>query len=1851
MPPKKGDPKSTKKGGKDDKKAGKEDKKRGKDVEKPPKGKGKDDKGKTKGKKPVQESEEGSEEEEEEIKTDEEEVKSEEEEDDTEEEVMSKKVPAMDKGKGKAALKGASKAMAMKSFKPPPKHSPPPKDKGEELEKGKKGMAALNLKKMTDVNIKGASKAMMGFAAEGQKKNTAAGKTQKSTAAKTQLKGASKVLTGLKGKMSPFHLPSKQQLPEKTKAKRNLKSTSRLFLQLSKKKKPPPPGKPLLGTSKLLTGLGAQGLSAEKRPGLSGFKFLNKKEDEEKEITPPKKTINLSNLGDKGKMAAEAKGLGGKFKNMFGKKKQGSRFKSKGWMLGRIAAATNWLTGRFLTSMGQGRLGAWAGGRGRKELPFTNRDTRGRQRHCYNQAYEYDDDEYGYVDDDGCRHRSFQRQPISYHRYGPYGEEMDYYDDDDEWEDEYGYYDEEGNFYYDDNEDFYYDNNMEYYSYPDGHYIAEYEDYYGNDGMEYHYGEDGTLYTVEPEPDGYYGTIMDGFSDPYYPELYRDDINPYVMSDPYGMMIQSADVIPGLYNDQVQVYTDPVAMHNTYQQPFNIDAGLDPTETNRLYGLEHLSYPPAETFSSEQFKVPRPQVRLFGQEILEVEPLPPPPTPSHYHLNLPPSPAFGLNGVDLSNNQYKQPLHSYPPAQPHFTVMNQQQMPLSPSTPTTMIIQHEQYPVPPPNHFLSTHLSAFPQPPQFVSPLHPSSLTQDPQMFPIGHMPVVSSPLRQMMPPLLHSSEYSTLASSRPVQRMAPLSSPQLQQRPGSTKSVPPPPSHLTPDDLDFQTQNQSHPIYPTTLHRQGFTQQAPVVGPQPGAPASTLLPRRGMEGGARPSLTREAIRLHRNPSPAQPRSPISSPIASPRGSWRKKRTPAPSSGLSFRPQSPENTVPLPPTQSQVFKERKQKSQMSHSPSSPLPSPQRWSPPLPEKSPPQTFQPTSPRCPTSPSTSHITNRPLPTWSSTRRRRGDTGGRSHVPMHAVKPSPVNPYSQRRSRYGPPVTQHVRPFRSSIHSGSAPPSEQMGVAVKAPRTGSQTVRLRDSKRIGKTQGGFQRPVGRGQPLVRMPRNQPSPGQSFRASLPVAQPISFKQRGRLSSRSSVYRLNSRPLSPQSLHPSSPQTSPLTQRPMSPQGLGLTSFHHPAPHSRYPPGTMPPPQTMTQYDPSPMLMNASPYAQVVSVPSPPSTSAVPSSTTGYSSLKTQREIPSQYCPSPTPSPGYTLQNPNLQKPITPIPLQRCMSPIPGGQGEVSTDLLVNQEVGADATADLSNVLTKSSNLHSTFHTSPLQRNANLYTTVLSPHHAAASPTPSIPSSPHISSAMLTSKLRQTSLSSPLHPQPSSSSPESSVSPQTKLQQGTVRGTSALLSSRLQSSQIKESMSRFPVGTVTKSQTPVMATATTDARGSEGPSPSIFSNAMQNPSLHQATYQLPDRSWITKREPNKNVLGPSHLPSPMLSSALHNPRMQQATYCLPDGTLVTQIDPTYAPSPSTPVLSSALLNPNVRNATYRLPDGTLVTRNESSPETVTTSSPLLSSALLNANVREASYRLPDGSILIQPGKEMQNSESVVSSPGLSSALKNAHLRKTMFQLADGSSFLSTNQNQAPTSACSRPVLSGALENTSIIGAAYKPPSMSLLRQSTAADNKESYSPELSNALRNQNIKSATYRLPEGTLMGYPQTTSTPQTLDLSKALLKNPNLRTAKYRLPDGNIMTRLGAPSTPEPRTIDLSGALQNPLIRGASYRLPSSYAVVSPQVQASVPKQHWAQGPGVEALGLQQDMDVWGAELVLPHGTVQNLNKWSMYRDGELLDPHIMMGQEQAGQEPGEWNLSREGEPQGQWFDKVK
>ncbi|KAG7316984.1 hypothetical protein KOW79_019282 [Hemibagrus wyckioides] len=164
------------------------------------------------------------------------------------------------------------------------------------------------------------------------------------------------------------------------------------------------------------------------------------------------------------------------------------------------------------------------------------------------------------------------------------------------------------------------------------------------------------------------------------------------------------------------------------------------------------------------------------------------------------------------------------------------------------------------------------------------------------------------------------------------------------------------------------------------------------------------------------------------------------------------------------------------------------------------------------------------------------------------------------------------------------------------------------------------------------------------------------------------------------------------------------------------------------------------------------------------------------------------------------------------------------------------------------------------------------------------------------------------------------------------------------------------------------------------------------------------------------------------------------------------------------------------------------------------------------------------------------------------------------------------------------------------------------------------------------------------------------QTSVLSSAL-QNQNLRKASYRLPDGTITTRGKTEESAQPTSPFLGSALKNINLHKANYKLPTTlrrtpedprYAVVTPQVQGQ-PDEHWAQAHTVDA---HDPDDVWSSERVLPHHTVQNLIKWSMYRDEELVDFVIPVypGQDADVSEP-EWLPDREGEPQGHWYDKAK
>lgn len=95
---------------------------------------------------------------------------------------------------------------------------------------------------------------------------------------------------------------------------------------------------------------------------------------------------------------------------------------------------------------------------------------------------------------------------------------------------------------------------------------------------------------------------------------------------------------------------------------------------------------------------------------------------------------------------------------------------------------------------------------------------------------------------------------------------------------------------------------------------------------------------------------------------------------------------------------------------------------------------------------------------------------------------------------------------------------------------------------------------------------------------------------------------------------------------------------------------------------------------------------------------------------------------------------------------------------------------------------------------------------------------------------------------------------------------------------------------------------------------PKVYSALQQNPNIKQGNYQTP-------LQLRRNPYGPLPPSSPRIGQAIQNPQLMQASYQLPDGTLVSP----YADPRSSPLLGQALQNQQVRQASYILPDGSVI--------------------------------------------------------------------------------------------------------------------------------------------------------------------------------------------------------------------------------------------------------------------------------------------------------------------------------------
>ncbi len=1829
MPPKKADKAAPKKGAKgeakEDSKAEKDVKKGGKGGKEAPKGKGKEDpkKGKGKGKQASSESEEASDVERSEVEdseaVDEDDVHSEDD--------------GGKKGKGKAALKGASKAIAVKAIAKP--------------KRGQAAEESIDPKSGKRANIKAASKAVTGFQPEEKKPQFQLGKIKD-----INLKGASSAMTGfaVQGQQN-VQKKDDATAPLKAKPSKKLKSTSRLFMGLSgsKKKKGMTP-KTLQSTSKLFSGFGKSKATEVDK---------NKKEE-------GGRTLLLLNIGGKAnKNAAATSGLGGKFKGFFGKKKTGAaQFKSKGWALGKISGAANWLTNKFISSKTSRSLG--------RSVRYDNSSV-GRYHGYQNGGYEYDEGEISYEEDDYVQSSYSRNNPLGRYRsrnHDSYGQgryrgphQYDYFEDDQEYydypEDEYGLYDEENEYYDPMYEDEYGD------EYLDGDYYDQYQydgrqpygyyddriDYgyrpqrmdefgYPVDGMEY-YDEMG--YAME-DGYGYLGNDVEYYDYGYYPEqldYYGDQQNYY---SHYDGVSDAYMVYPGyqnaynqnqyMYNGETAaVYIDPQMAVN---QPFmyTVEDVVEPTGASEMYANEYVQIPTEGILSEDSFRFPRPQVRLFGKEKLEIsspvsqiprtglEMIPdqfeyqPLFSPMSFPLYTPQQPEAVQRSLSPTHILIQQaPAHIIPPSSPILT--------RSPQIPSSPVLQARPFSYPMPvSPVLSRHsfgpvgpiplstpvspvLSARRFDPIMGDPVSPHLVYTDPmfQRLDFPHENIQPITMRQFnnfpSPQLsLRQSNFSTRSSPIPRQRsdMYEEMSPRFSSRQSRM---------FGPPSYNNNAQRQFSPI-----QRRKFS---PPSSPQPSRRAPSPLaslrgksptPQRKPFGSRAPS----PLVNGRESPPMSPRGSMRrrSPPSSPRATLRQSASPAPTIKSRFRPIGRSNQESFMSSRS-----------MRKSSLSPQPSLRMRSPPLfptvgqqsPEESSPYPHRrakspiqrPVSPRPippfasrpqrPLSPSPSAFSGRfqndpHLPTRSSTRRFRGFGGNK--VPMGTVKPSPVNPIFQRKGHHGTPQMQNVAPLRSSIHNSSMGSGALNQSARSSPimlaRQGSRPARFQDPKRFfppgtPNPQRGFHRPVGRGRPVVRVPISP----------IPLRQSI---------------RGQSHPLV-MNAQPPFLQQVPITQ----------PGVHSPQFSVRHVPSPCP--------SPHPLVRAGSPMS--VRSPSPILSSAIQRNSLN-NELINRASLRSQFPSSITPQPQVinefvqtvehgssplltnALQNPNLAAASFSSPFPRFKSP------------MINQSLSQTSSPALTNALQNPLLRNATYR-SPLQMSA-------SPHYIVAPQEVQVTSqisSPMLSNALQNPYLRNASLTSSLQ---RSSSPYFSAADQQEPQN--ILQSSSALTNALKNPQLRNASYISPLQRNTSLYAPVMSQPEQQV--------SVLSNALKNPNLRNASYTSP-----LQRSPTP-FLQVQDYSSP-LSNALKNPSLQGASFRLPDTSIISRNFGGHKEETTSSVLSNALQNPSLRKATYRLPDGTIISRSE--PAQPAQASSLLSNALQNPNIRKASYRLPDGTLVSTSIDEAADTTS--SSPYLGSALQNTNLRKASYKLPDGSLF---SRNQ-PAEQSSSPLLSSALLNSNLRKSSYRLPDGTFLTKSTEQEPEKSISSNLSSAL--QNVGKANYRLPSTSgLLRNPKQEQAPPSM-LSSAL-QNQNLRKASYRLPDGTIITRGQPAQSKSPTSPFLGNALTNVDLRKASYKLPLSlrhspedprYAVVTPQIQGQS-GEHWAQNQIVD---IHEPDDVWSSERVLPHHTVQNLTKWSMYRDEELENFVIPVfpGQETDSTEPA-WLPDREGEPQGNWYDKV-
>ncbi|XP_047434979.1 unconventional myosin-XV [Mugil cephalus] len=1920
--------KDDKKGGKDDKKASKDDKKGGKDdkkggkkgKEEPPKGKADGKKGKDKGKGKKVESEED----EDELLSDEEEEEEFSEEEEDEEDSEDDR-----RGKGRGG-KGAKGKKGGRS-----RHGEDSEEDEEEDEDEEDEEEAYSKSKKTskDDRHKGGKGDVDAKKKKGKKKEEAPSIPVREIPRKG-LKNMSRMFMKFSG------------FKRRRNSRKKLKSTSRLFLGLGKRKnrlaKKKRRKSMLKNTSRFMMRFKA----SKKR----------KKEKEDKERAAAnggkKPTYMILRLGG-GKESVEKKG--GFFKGLFGKKNSdgpADDFKNRSALLGKVAAATNWLTKRFLSTKMSGNSGhhGWGGRRAHSRQT----SARGFQQGYYNDGYDYGEEMHGHNRQHSLHRKNYGEYDDGYGGYGDeaaaaYGgqAQFGYYDNGVGGADyqDLGYYEDEG--LYESNAGYYdgglYDDGMgnyDPYSPDQGYYNNQEADYYGYQQQEAMYGDEALDYYALMGVDHMYGGEADGFLDPqgYYDESgqavyygegqvgYYDNVQTGYQDNPYtaNMGMQG-----GFPQDYQLSYSDAGMPYQDYssqqtigyplggQQVFGFGGqGIGQAQAQGLYGDQYAGQ--LDQYGDDAggiqggdvtFRVPRPQVRLFGKERLDV-PLHPAPT-------LPPDPEF----EDMSEIQYED------------------QMPLLPSQLGDMMSLQQQMMMSPQQQMMMS-----PQQQMIMSPqIMPSQIMppQQQMMFPQQQMmsQQMLSPQEQMMVQQSLSPQEQMMSQQMmlPQQQMSPqLMAPQMMNDPMMMPQQQGygPPLIPTPTAMIIKQANMS-PLPARRMQPSPTPSRRSVIMPSPqmqrhpsamASPVASPMLSQRRSPSPQPSMRSGLINAHRPPSVMSRRlSPPSSPMASPlaRHIMQPQRSPSPMARGPSPPQSPRGSMirrsPPPSPRTSM--------RQPSPPSSPRSSMRRQSPPpstSPARSPfegrkmrESSFSPPSPSHFSPPRSPHLSRRPSPSPSPSHRSLSPAGPRpapssptlsrrstrlmrdptplarprmgGNVPLGTVRPSPMG----LRGRPVPPPTQNVRPFRpSSLRSNRSSVLTVDSSLLSSPFHSPHMVHRVP---LGRRESGRYppRPMARGRPLMSQQSRRRMPPPSPQLSLKhMPHPASPRLSPRLSRQSSPL------LSPRAVHspslasetyvpdpyaehsqhfvaPGSPMLSGALQN----QAMRQASFSSP-----FGPGAAQMNQMATEFeDPyipsSPMLSRAmqnqalrdasyvsslqrpvSPYEQHTAPSSPMLSGALQNQALRDASFVSplQRPMSPYEQPLPPSSPllSGALQNQALRDASYTSPLQRPQSPY--ASSVPSSPMLSGAMRHGQALRGVASYQTPQ--LRSPYGPTvvtpydyisepgpaPLLNDALQNRSNLQNVSSLRSPmmqrrNPYAPAGPQLHSALQQNpNLRQASYQTPMQLRRSSYVPQPPSSP--------------MLGSALQNPQLMQASYRLPDGT--------LMSPYADPRSSP-----MLGNALQNQQVRGASYTLPDGSVI--RDP-RMVQAPM---SPNLARALQNQNLKSATYTLPDGTIV---DPRQQ-QPISPNLAKALNNQALRAASYSLPDGTIVV------DTNKHNSPNLAAALQNPYLKSSSYTLPDGTIIIDPRKPVSpnlagaleksalrnasfrlpegvQDPNAPISPNLAKALNNAALKGASYTLPDGTIIVDPRKPKSPN-------LAAALQNPYLQGVSFTLPDGTII-----IDPRKPVSPNLSNALMNENLRNASYRLPDGSLVIPGQKPNLSSALRQNYALrssgvfqlsensilsgipkptppnlasvLQNEDMRGVHYRLPDNSLLTR-------QFRNPKLADAIQNQQLRYASYRVPTGlegednrYAVIPPYGPRSG---HWAKNARGGGEGGE---DVWAAERVLPHGTVQNLSKWSMYREEGMLEgyspTHLM---EKQLHDP-EWTPDRDRVPGQSWYDKI-